>query len=102
MTGARQVGYIAGPLPDRQWGSWTTCDIIENNCRVTRAERILVSVLVILPHAGNCAWSGLPGLKLYYQRDTVSVPTRVVQCGGDPFSYLFTAGCRPRLRVRPL
>ena len=64
MTGARQVGYIAGPLPDRQWGSWATCDIIEISRRVTRAERILASVLVILPHAGSGAWSGLPRLTL--------------------------------------
>ena len=64
MTGARQVGYIAGPLPDRQWGSWATCDIIEISRRVTRAERILASVLVILPLTGIGACSGLPGLEL--------------------------------------
>ena len=104
MTGARQVGYIAGPLPDRHWGSWTTCDIIESSRRATRAERISASVLVSLPHAGNGGWSGLPGLKLYYQRDTMSlsVSTRAVHCGIDPYSYLYTAGCRSRLRVRPL
>ena len=57
-----------GILRDRcrtwKWGSWTTCDIIENSRRVTRALRILTSVVVILPLTGNGAWSGLPGLKL--------------------------------------
>ena len=104
VTGAHQVGHIAGPLPDRQWGSWTACNVIQNSRKVTRAERILVLVHVIFPHVGNGAWSGLPGLKLQYQHDTVSVSmsTRAVQCGGDPYSFLYTAGCRPRLRVRPL
>ena len=85
LIGARQVGYIAGPLPDRHWGSRTPYDVIENGHRVTRAERILSSVLVILPHAGDAAWGGLPALKLLqYRRDTVSVcvSARALSCVG--------------------
>ena len=56
LTGARQVGYVAGPLPNRLWESWATCDTIENSRSLT--------VLVILPRSGNGAWSGLPRFKL--------------------------------------